>query len=86
MKHQHVDRECRLTISLAASRGSTLSNLALVLEVEVPSSLLTTGVLQVEGEDGLSLGEGILAVGFVGLERLVDDVEGSGRGVGIYFG
>lgn len=62
-----------------------MSNLALVLKIEVPGSLLATGVLQVEGEDGLGLAEGILAVGFVGLERLVDDVEGSGRGVGIYF-
>jgi hypothetical protein len=31
------DQECRLTIRLVASRGRTLTNLALVLEVKVPS-------------------------------------------------
>jgi hypothetical protein len=58
--------------------GRTLPDLALVLEIEVPGCLFAAGVLQVEGKDGLGLIEGILAVGLVGLERLVDDVEGGG--------
>jgi hypothetical protein len=73
----------QLTISLAALGGESLANLALLLQVEVPSLFFTLGVLNVEGDDGLGLVEGILAVSVVGLERLVDDVEGGGRRVGI---
>jgi hypothetical protein len=60
-----------------------MADLALVLEVEVPGSLFAVLVLQVESDDGLGLLNGILAVGLVGLERLVDDVEGFGCRVGI---
>lgn len=73
----------RLTISLATGRGSTLAHLALVLQVEVPALLLTLGVLQVEGDDGLGGVDGVLALALVGLEGLVDGVERGGGGEGI---
>jgi len=73
-----IRAECKLTVSLAAFGGKTLADLALVLEVEVPGCFFAASVLQVEGDDGLGLVEGILAIGLVGLERLVDDVEGGG--------
>lgn len=73
----------QLTVSLAALRSEPVSNLALVLQVEVPGLFFAVGILDVEGDDGLGLFEGVLAVSLVGLERLVDDVEGGGRGVGI---
>jgi hypothetical protein len=73
----------QLTVSLAALGGEPVSNLALVLQVEVPGLFFAVGILDVECDDGLGLLEGVLAVSLVGLERLVDDVEGGGRGVGI---
>lgn len=76
-------RHATLTISLAARRGSALSNLALVLQVEVPALLFTFGVLQVEGDDSLGLVDSILALASIALERLLDDVERGRGGVGI---
>lgn len=73
----------RLTISLAASRGSALAHLTLVLQVEVPALLLALGVLQVEGDDGLGRVDGVLALALVGLEGLVDGVERGGGGEGV---
>lgn len=70
--------ECKLTVSLGALGGKPLANLALVLEVKVPGGFFAARVLQVKGDDGLGLVEGIFAVGLVSLERLVDDVEGCG--------
>lgn len=55
-----------------------MSDLALVLEVEVPRSLFALVVLQIESDDSLSVVESILAVALVSLERLVNDVEGGG--------
>ena len=72
-----------LTISLATSGGGTLADLALVLQVEVPAGLLALLVLQIEGNDGLGLVDGVLALGGIGLERLVDRVEGGGGRQGI---
>jgi hypothetical protein len=75
-----------LTVSLGTSGGGTLANLAFVLQVEVPAGLLTLLILQVEGDDGLSLVDGVLALGGIGLQRLVDRVEGDGCGEGIFGG
>ena len=69
-----------LTISLSTSRSSALSDNTLVLEVEVPCFLLAVLVLEVEGDDGLGLFDGVLALGGVGLEGGVDHVEGGGGG------
>lgn len=77
-------RRRKLTISLAALRGGALANLALLLQIEVPALLLALAVLQVEGDDGLGLLDGILALGGIGLERLVDRVKGGGGGEGIW--
>ena len=74
----------KLTVRLSALGSKALSDLTLVLEVEVPCGFFALIVLQVESDDGLGLVKGILAVGLAALERLVDDVEGSGRRVGIY--
>lgn len=74
----------KLTVSLAALGRKTLPNLALVLEIQIPSRFFPVGVLYVKGDNGLGLFQSILTVGFVGLERLVDDVEGGGGRVGIY--
>lgn len=75
--------EAQLTISLATGGSGTLADLALVLQVEVPALLLALRVLQVESDDGLGLVDGILAVGVVRLESLVDHVEGGGGREGI---
>jgi hypothetical protein len=58
--------------------GETLGDLALVLEVNVPALDLAGGVLNVEGEDGVALLDGVLLVGGIG-EGGLDGVEG-GRG------
>lgn len=60
-----------------------MTNLALVLQVEVPALFFAVGILQVEGDDGLGLVDGILALASISLERLLDDVERGGGGVGI---
>lgn len=73
----------KLTISLAPGRRSTLAHLTLVLQVEVPALLLALGVLQVEGDNGLGRVDGILTLGLVGLEGLVDGVERGGGGEGV---
>lgn len=46
----------------------------------MPSLLLSFGVLDVERDDCLGLGDGVLALVFVGLEGRVDYVEGGGGG------
>lgn len=74
----YVLRGC--TISLPPSRSGPLSDNTLLLEIEVPSLLLSFGVLDVERDDGLGLGDGVLALVFVGLEGRVDYVEGGGGG------
>jgi len=76
-------RDLELTISLATGGCGTLADLTLVLQVEVPALLLTLGVLQIESNNGLSLVDGILAIGLVGLESLVDHVERGGGREGI---
>jgi len=68
------------TISLPPSRSSPLSDNTLLLEIEVPSLLLSGVVLEVKSNDGLSLGDGVLALVFVGLKGRVDHVEGGGGG------
>lgn len=77
------DQGVNLTISLAASGSSTLTNLALVLQVEVPALLLALGVLHVESDDGLGAVDGLLATSLIALEGLLDHVERGGGGVGI---
>ena len=78
MHVKQITAGVKLTVSLATLGSKTVSDLALVLEVEVPRGFFALVVLQVESDDSLSLLEGILAVALVGLERLVDDVEGDG--------
>jgi hypothetical protein len=73
-----IRAECKLTFRLGSLGGKSVADLSLVLEIEVPGGFFAARVLQVEGDDGVGLLEGIFAVGFVGLERLVDDVEGGG--------
>lgn len=46
----------------------------------MPCLLLAVLVLEVEGDDGLGLFDGVLALGGVGLEGGVDHVEGGGGG------
>lgn len=60
--------------------AKTLADLAGVLEVEVPAGGLAGLVLEGESEDGVGLLDGILAVGFAGVESLVHEVEGSRGG------
>jgi hypothetical protein len=67
----------RLTTSLLALRGSALAEGTGLLEVDVPGLLLASGVLEVEGEDGTTLLDGVLAVS-VALESVRNGVEGSG--------
>ena len=57
--------------------SKSLADLALVLEVDVPAVGLAGLVLEVEGEDGLSLLDGIRPVGIAGVQGLVDEIEGS---------
>lgn len=60
--------------------AKTLADLAGVLEVEVPAGGLAGLVLEGESEDGVSLLDGVLAVGFAGVDSLVHEVEGSRGG------
>lgn len=60
--------------------AETLGDLAGVLEVEVPGSGLASLVLEGEGEDGVGLLDGVLAVGLAGGQGSVDGVESSGAG------
>ncbi len=74
--HRSRERGKReLTIGLGAK---TLGDLASLLEVDVPALGLTSSVLQGEGEDGVTLLDGILAVGIGGVQGLVDGIKGSG--------
>ena len=57
-----------------------LGNSARALEVDGPALGLAGGVLEGEGEDGVALLQGILAVGLAGVEGGVDGVEGRRRG------
>jgi hypothetical protein len=68
----------KLTISLLASRGETLSSLSILLEIDVPALGLTSLVFQGESEDGGTLLDGIFPLGIVGLEGVVDKIKGSG--------
>ena len=70
----------QLTISLGTLGSGALTNLALVLQVEVPALLLTILVLQVECNDGLGRVNRILLLGLIGLQGLVDRVERGGGG------
>lgn len=51
----------------------------------MPCFLLAVLVLEVEGDDGLSLFDGVLALGGVGLESGVDHVEGGGGGESVCY-
>lgn len=55
--------------------ASALADDTLVLEVNVPALLLAGLVLEGEGEDGVGLLDGALALGLVALEDGVDGVE-----------
>ena len=57
--------------------SNTLADLARVLEVDVPAVGLASLVLEGEGEDGLSLLDGIRPVSVAGVQGLVDEIEGS---------
>lgn len=56
-----------------------LADNTLLLQVNVPAGRLAGLVLEGEGEDGLALLDGVLALG-VGLEGVGDGVEGGGGG------
>ena len=60
--------------------AQALGNGARVLEVDVPAVGLAGGVLEGEGEDGVALLQGVLAVGLAGVESGVDRLEGLGGG------
>lgn len=51
---------------------------ALLLEVNVPAGRLAGLVLEGEGEDGLAVLDGVLAVGFAAAQSGVDGLEGLG--------
>lgn len=72
--------ECfQLTIGLAALWSSALAGDTVLLEVEVPALGGASLVGEGEGEDALGgLDSGLALLG-VGLERVVDQVKGSGR-------
>lgn len=59
--------------------SESLANGALVLEVDVPALNLAGGVLEVEGEDGVALLDGVLLVGLAG-ESGGDGVKRRGGG------
>ena len=66
----------RLTVSLFALRRLALCNLALLLEINIPTFRCTGCVFQREREDGVTLLDGVLAVRVVRFQRFVDGVEG----------
>lgn len=57
--------------------SESLANSALVLEVDVPAFGLASAVLEVEGEDGVALLDGVLLVGVAG-ESNGNSVKGCG--------
>lgn len=69
----------RLTISLLALGRNTLADGAGLLQVNVPALGRTGPVLEREREDGSALLDGVLAVGLVGGQDVLDGVE-RGRG------
>jgi hypothetical protein len=62
------DITCRLV-------SKTLCDLSLIFEIDMPALRLARIVLQCEGEDRISLLDGLLALGFVRAEDSVDQVE-----------
>jgi hypothetical protein len=62
-------REEEITCRLISK---TLSNRSLTLEIEVPALRLTGLILQSEGEDGICLLDGLLSLGIVSGEAIVD--------------
>jgi hypothetical protein len=73
----------RLTTSLLALGSSALAESTGLLKVDVPGLLLAGRVLEVEGEDGTTLLDGVLAVSLA-LESGRNGVEGSGGGECVY--
>src|ERR1700761_7142342 len=65
-----------LTICLSARRCSSFANLALLLQVDMPTRALSLLVLQCESENAAALLDGVLPLCFVGLKSVVDDLEG----------
>jgi len=66
--------------------AKALADGALVLKVDVPALSLTSGVLEVEGKDGVALLDSVLAVGLAGVEGVVDGVESRRRGELVWYG
>jgi hypothetical protein len=60
--------------------SQTLGDGTLLPEVDVPALGLAGLVLQGEGEDGITLLDGVLALGIVRSETALDNVEGLGGG------
>lgn len=52
----------KLTVSLLASRRLALADFARLLEIYMPGFFLVLVVLQLEGEDGLALVDGVLSL------------------------
>lgn len=63
------------TIRLSTSRGLALEDLALVLQIDIPTLLLAVLVLQRDGVDAGALLNSVLALGLI-VEGLVDEIEG----------
>lgn len=73
-----VLQKTQLTISLLASRGLALADFARLLEINVPCFFLVLGVLQLEGEDGFALVDGVFSLGFARGKGSIDGFKGLG--------
>jgi hypothetical protein len=60
--------------------AEALANRPLVLEIDVPALGLAGSVLQCEGKDGVSLLDGVLAVGLAAGQGVVDGIKSGRRG------
>jgi hypothetical protein len=69
----------RLILTIRLSTGS-LRDLPLLLEVQVPGLCLAVGIAELEGVNGTTLLDGILALGVARGENLVHDIESRGGG------
>ena len=63
------------TIRLLALRRVSPSHLSRVFQVDMPTANIALVVLEVKGEDGLPLLDGIFLLGSIALKRAIDIFE-----------
>lgn len=81
--HQLLDIEKKMGAMGAFTSwliSQTRGDFSLVSEVDVPALGLAGLILQGEGEDGIALLDGVLALSIITLESAVDELEGLGGG------